>query len=71
MPRIGENMERQSERALALARAARAASPEDARKLGEIAANILHQIVAHRRAPGAGRTGTLVKWSLRREDIAG
>ena len=49
MTRIGPNLEKQSEHALALARAARDASPEQARKLGELAALILHRVVAHRK----------------------
>lgn len=44
--RIGHELERQSEHALALTRAARDAPPEQARKLGELAASILHRIVA-------------------------
>jgi hypothetical protein len=51
MTRIDEELEKQSERALALTRAAREASPEDARRLGEIAAGILHRVVSQRRLP--------------------
>ena len=40
MLRIGPDLEKQSERALTLARAAREASPEQARKLGELAASM-------------------------------
>jgi hypothetical protein len=49
MVRIDHDLEKQSERALALARAAREASPEQARKLGELAASILHGVVARRK----------------------
>jgi len=49
MMRIDHDMEKQSEHALALARAAREASPEQARKLGELAASILHRVVACRK----------------------
>ncbi|MDD9903889.1 MAG: hypothetical protein OXT06_10005 [Rhodospirillaceae bacterium] len=45
MLRIDPDLERQSEHALTLARAAREASPEQARKLGELAASILHRVV--------------------------
>ncbi len=51
MTRIDHDLEKQSERALALTRAAREASPEQARKLGELAASILHRVVARRKFP--------------------
>lgn len=44
-------LEKQSEWALALTRAARSATPGDARKLGEAAARILHRVVSRRRFP--------------------
>lgn len=47
--RIDHDLEKQSEHALALTRAARDASPEQARRLGELAASILHRVVARRK----------------------
>lgn len=46
--RAENELEQQSEWALSLTRAARAASPDDARKLGETAARILHRVVSRR-----------------------
>ena len=60
MLRIGPDLERQSEHALTLTRAARGASPEQARKLGELAASILHRVVRRGEicAPEAIEAGT-------------
>jgi len=50
-------LERQSEWALALTRWARDAEPEAARRLGEIAADTLHQVVAQNRKKLYARWG--------------
>lgn len=49
MSRIDDDLKRQSEKALALTRAARIArssSPETARRLGEAAAGMFHRVAA-------------------------
>ncbi len=49
--RINDELEQESEWALSLTKAARAASPDDARKLGETAARIFHRVASRHRRP--------------------